>query len=246
MVKSKRPRKPSPRAAKPRAVRVYTLEIYLISGPLSDEFVSKNPVVCRTVQIRADQTLADLHEGIWSAFGRTQDQMYEFQVGPIASDRVARRFVLPGALGMTLDGTPPPVGLVTDTTLDAVALSPGQRFSYWFDFAADWWHQVRVKAVERKQPRGRYPKVTRRLGEDPPQPSAEDLRTDADPRVISGDQAADVSCLIGEMHLSKGDFGRAIEAFTRAIDNQPTADAYLGRARAYRGLAERDEQRAQR
>ena len=31
-----------------------------------------------------------------------------------------------------------------------------------------------------------------------------------------------------------------IEAFTRAIETRPAADLYEGRARAYRGLAERD------
>src|SRR5262249_49953977 len=164
--------------------------------------------------------------------------------GPGHGVTTSRRYVLPGALGMTLDGTPPPDGLVTDTTLDALGLAAGQRFSYWFDFAVDWWHQVRVKTVNRTRPRGRFPKVTRRQGENPPQPTVDDLGMDRDPRVISGDQAADVSCLIAELHLSKGDFDRAVEAFSRAIDNQPTPDAYYGRARAYRGLAERDEKRA--
>jgi hypothetical protein len=61
---------------------------------------------------------------------------------------------------------------------------------------------------------------------------------------IPGPAAADVGCLIGELHLSKGDFERAVEAFTRSLESEPTADAFEGRARAYRGLAERDERRA--
>ncbi len=56
--------------------------------------------------------------------------------------------------------------------------------------------------------------------------------------------AADVGCLIGEMHLNKGEYHKAIEAFTRAIENQPTADVYEGRAAAYRALADLDEQKA--
>ena len=58
---------------------------------------------------------------------------------------------------------------------------------------------------------------------------------------VGGSAAADVGCLIGEMHLGKGEFDRAIEAFSRAIDNQPSADALEGRARAYRALAALDE-----
>jgi hypothetical protein len=56
--------------------------------------------------------------------------------------------------------------------------------------------------------------------------------------------AADVGCLVGEMHLGKGEFARAIEAFTRSLAVSPTADAFEGRARAYRGLAAEDERRA--
>jgi tetratricopeptide (TPR) repeat protein len=56
--------------------------------------------------------------------------------------------------------------------------------------------------------------------------------------------AADMGCLIGELHLSKGDYAKAVEAFTRSIANNPSADVYEGRARAYRALAAEDESRA--
>lgn len=55
------------------------------------------------------------------------------------------------------------------------------------------------------------------------------------------DAVADMGCLIGEMHLKQGEFEKAIEAFTRAIDTHPAPDLFEGRARAYRALAERDE-----
>lgn len=56
--------------------------------------------------------------------------------------------------------------------------------------------------------------------------------------------AADVGCLIGEMHLQNHEYHKAIEAFSRAIANTPTPDAYMGRSRAYRALATLDEQNA--
>jgi tetratricopeptide (TPR) repeat protein len=59
--------------------------------------------------------------------------------------------------------------------------------------------------------------------------------------VIEDDAMADMGCLIGEMHLKQGEFEKAIEAFTRAIDTHPAPDLFEGRARAYRALAERDE-----
>ncbi|MFO0845315.1 MAG: hypothetical protein U0797_23515 [Gemmataceae bacterium] len=55
------------------------------------------------------------------------------------------------------------------------------------------------------------------------------------------DAMADMGCLIGEMHLKQGEFEKAIEAFSRAIDTHPAPDLFEGRARAYRALAERDE-----
>ena len=67
---------------------------------------------------------------------------------------------------------------------------------------------------------------------------------EATPDCIPTSAAADVGCLIGELHLSKGEYAKAIEAFSRAIENQPTADAYEGRAKAYRALADLDEQKA--
>lgn len=57
---------------------------------------------------------------------------------------------------------------------------------------------------------------------------------------ILNDSAADMGCLIGEMHLKQGEYEKAIEAFSRAIDTHASTDLYEGRARAYRGLAERD------
>ena len=61
---------------------------------------------------------------------------------------------------------------------------------------------------------------------------------------LDGRAAADMGCLIGEMHLKAGEFEKAIEAFTRAIQTRPAPDLYEGRARAYQGLAERDERQA--
>jgi tetratricopeptide (TPR) repeat protein len=56
--------------------------------------------------------------------------------------------------------------------------------------------------------------------------------------------AADVGCLLGEMHLQNQDYHKAIEAFSRALVNDPTRDAYVGRARAYRALAALDDHAA--
>jgi hypothetical protein len=56
--------------------------------------------------------------------------------------------------------------------------------------------------------------------------------------------SAEVSLLVAEDHLRQQDYRQAVEAFSRAIDNSPSADAYEGRARAYHALALADERRA--
>jgi tetratricopeptide (TPR) repeat protein len=67
---------------------------------------------------------------------------------------------------------------------------------------------------------------------------------EAEPEDLSGTAAADAACLVGEMHLAKGEYEKAIQAFTQAITGNPTADAYEGRANAYRALGERDQRQA--
>jgi hypothetical protein len=72
--------------------------------------------------------------------------------------------------------------------------------------------------------------------------SAESVADDGDGSIA--DSAADVGLLVGEQHLRDGNYARALAAFNRAIEVEPTPDAYEGRARAYQGLAELDERQA--
>lgn len=148
--------------------RLYTLEVFLIGGPVTQKFTKKNPVVSRTLLIRGDQTLEDLHHALFDAFGREEEHMYEFQFGKGPMDPEGLRYVLPTAFKGP-GGGPPPAGRVDRTSLDSLNLKEGDRFGYWFDFGDDWWHQINVETVEEKVPRGKYPRVTKRVGKSPPQ-----------------------------------------------------------------------------
>ncbi len=149
--------------------RFYTVEVFLLSGPITEKFAKKNSVVSRTIQIRGDQTLEDLHHAIFDAYGRWEEHMYEFQFGKGPMDPKARRYVLPNALEIQQDQPNPPVGRVDQTALDSLGLKVGDRFGYWFDFGDDWWHLINVEAIEDKLPRGKLPKVTKKVGKSPPQ-----------------------------------------------------------------------------
>jgi hypothetical protein len=95
--------------------------------------------------------------------------MYEFQFGGKGpNDPKARRYSL-AALIAAESGEGKIQGDVRKTTLDSLNLKKDEAFGYWFDFGDDWWHQINVVSIEDKSPRGRYPRVTNRIGKSPPQ-----------------------------------------------------------------------------
>jgi hypothetical protein len=145
------------------------LEVFLIGGRVSAKFAKKNRVVSRTILIRGDQTLEDLHHAIFEAYGRWEEHGYEFQFGKGPMDPKGLRYVLPTAFEMRLGKAKRPAGRVDLTTIESLGLKVGRRFGYWFDFGDDWWHQINVKEVNDTVPRGHYPKIIKRQGENPPQ-----------------------------------------------------------------------------
>ena len=214
--------KPRNHSAGKNGVRLYTLEVVLAEGPVSEDFLEQNPDVSRTLQIRGDQTLEDLHEALLAAFDRADDQLFAFYLGA----------------GRKADGKP----LTPAETLAALNLRVGRRLRYHFDLDDDWTHDVKVAAVGDPEPDVKYPRVVRRVGQSPPQYA--EKGGEAAAAGLPG-AAADVSLLIGEMHLKDGEYARAVEAFTRSIEaDSKAADEYEGRARAYRALAAADERRA--
>jgi hypothetical protein len=171
--KATKPAQPEPSAGSSAAKtgpRLYTLEVAIMTGPISKKFVKQNPQISRTIQIRGDQTLEDLHEAIFQAFDRFDPHMYEFQFGKGPMDPDGSRYVMPDAYeSQDMFDEETPAGTVDKTTLDSLGLELGRSFGYWFDFGDDWWHQINVDGVEDVDPAGLYPRVTNRIGKSPPQ-----------------------------------------------------------------------------
>jgi len=111
---------------------------------MTEKFIKENPVIFRTIQIREDQTLEQLHRAIFDAFGREDEHMYEFQFGEGPMDQKGKRYVLPMALTEPVSEFQKPAGDVTSTSIKALDLKVDQAFGYWFDFGDDWWHQINV------------------------------------------------------------------------------------------------------
>jgi len=143
---------------------LYVLEVDLIHGPVAESFIKKNPQIARTIEIKGAQTLQALHRILFQAFDREEEHLYEFQVGGEGpDDPECQRY------GLVLDGQLDYAGDVTKTSLNALNLMPGDMFGYTFDFGDDWWHVLEVKAIHETAPKGKYPKITHRVGKSPPQ-----------------------------------------------------------------------------
>jgi Plasmid pRiA4b ORF-3-like protein len=137
MARTRKSARPEGQPAEQGNVRLYTVEVFLLSGPVTEKFAKKNRVVSRTIQIRGDQMLQDLHYAIFDAFGRWEEHAYEFQFGKGPMDPKGRRYVLPGAFEAAGREDNPPAGRVDMTTIASLGLKVGDRFGYWFDFGDD-------------------------------------------------------------------------------------------------------------
>jgi len=138
---------------------------------MTDAFVRANPVVSRTIEIRADQTLNQLHRAIFEALDRWDDcHLHEFHLGREPRDRHARRYVLPFAFDDPQDlDEEPAAGSVTQTRLGGLGLEVGSVFWYWYDFGDNWYHELRVLAIGEAGPKVKYPRVVASVGDSPPQ-----------------------------------------------------------------------------
>ncbi|MGA9098321.1 MAG: plasmid pRiA4b ORF-3 family protein [Methanotrichaceae archaeon] len=150
--------------------KLYTLVVYLIGGSAGGEF--EGQTISRTIQIRGDQTLEDLHRAIFKAFNRFDEHLYEFMLNVGPSDKIA-------TYSLPIYETVPAfeeemAGDVRTTIIDSLGLEVDQEFGYRFDFGDNWEHQIRVTAIEETSGKGRYPKVVERVGKSPPQYPDED------------------------------------------------------------------------
>lgn len=157
--------------------KLYTLVVYLMAGPISDGFEDK--IISRTIQIRGDQTLEDLHKAIFKASNRFDSHLYEFNLGEGPDDGTAV-YSLPMPMKIPeLDEEM--AGDVRTTTIDSLGLEVGRAFGYLFDFGDNWLHQINVTEVEEAPGKGRYPKITEKVGRSPPQYPDEDEPNEDEP-----------------------------------------------------------------
>ena len=149
--------------------KVYVLEVFITDGLVTETFIEQNPVISRTIEISSEQTLETLHQAIFEAFDREDEHMYEFQIGGDSPyDTKSKRYGLSMAFMNELDENQY-TGDVAKTKIGSLNLKLNQPFGYWFDFGDDWRHQINVIDIKNATPPKKYPIVTERIGESPPQ-----------------------------------------------------------------------------
>lgn len=135
--------------------------------------------VSRRIALRGDQTLHDLHEAIFAAFDRFDEHLYSFYFPKAPARRKTagpqpREYTAP----QMFDEPDPLDGErrfdASATKLDELALRPGQRFEYLFDFGDSWWHEGTVEAVNPSVSGAKYPQIRESRGASPPQYEAVD------------------------------------------------------------------------
>ncbi len=116
--------------------RLYTMVVYLVGGPAGGKF--EGNTIFRTIQIKGDQTLEDLHRAIFKAFNRFDEHLYEFLLNSGPEDKIAT-YSLPiyeviPALEEEMAGD------VRTTTIDSLNFKVDQEFGCRFDFGDNWEH----------------------------------------------------------------------------------------------------------
>jgi hypothetical protein len=122
--------------------------------------------VRRTIGVRDDLTLVDLHYALQSAFGWDDDHLYAFWLrgGFWASD--TDHYVHPHHAA-----TSDPLGHSACAALGGLGLRAGQRLSYVFDFAREWRVDITVRDL-RPDGERRSPRLLESAGAAPPQYAA--------------------------------------------------------------------------
>jgi hypothetical protein len=141
-------------------------QVYVFAAGLSG-----CPGVRRTVAVRSDQTLIDLHDALQSAFAWDNDHLYSFWLDGKFWSRAGHEYTHPWHAaepgpfaGFGLGPEPQSAAI----RLDRLELTKGQRIAYLFDFGDEWRVRLTVRQIS-VDDGGRYPRLLKSAGDAPPQ-----------------------------------------------------------------------------
>src|SRR5215213_3858806 len=120
--------------------------------------------VRRSIAVRQDLTLVDLHYALQSAFGWDDDHLYAFWLEDRFWASSGEHFTRP----CVADESDALAGRSAAIRLDRLALEPGRRLAYVFDFGDEWRVRLHVRDViaDAGDP---SPRLLESVGTPPPQ-----------------------------------------------------------------------------
>jgi hypothetical protein len=144
-------------------MNIYRLKVTLLGGsPWAEE------TVWRTIEMKGNQTLDQLHKAIFKAFDRWDEHLYSFYMTKNRRD-ATQEYASP----YLFEDNDFPFGEkprnARRAKLDDLGLRPRRKFYYMFDYGDDWEHVVEVLSVKDEEPAGRYPRISDSHGESPEQ-----------------------------------------------------------------------------
>lgn len=130
--------------------------------------------IWRTVLLRGDQNLDDLHEAIFAAFDRYDEHLYCFYFPKarrrrLPSGKPPREYRSPHGFDRTKGFEIDNQYNAAKARLDDLRLKVGQTFEYLFDFGDEWWHEIIVQEIGPSESGGTYPRILEKRLASPPQ-----------------------------------------------------------------------------
>lgn len=127
--------------------------------------------VRRTIAVRSDQTLIDLHYALQAAFDWDDDHLYSYWLNGEFWAREGGEYThpfhaaMPNPLGPFAMGPAPESA---EIRLDRLRLKQGQRIAYLFDFGDEWRVRLTLRQITAADGQA-YPRLLESVGEAPPQ-----------------------------------------------------------------------------
>jgi Plasmid pRiA4b ORF-3-like protein len=143
----------------PKQVYVFKADLVGVTG------------VRRTIAIRTDQTLDDLHHALRASFAWHDEHLYSFWLKGGFWARNASEYThpfhaaQPNPLGPLAPG---PAPKSADVRLDRLNLRRGQRIAYVHDFGDEWRVTLTLRQIT-ADGGGSYPQLLEHVGDAPPQ-----------------------------------------------------------------------------
>ena len=129
------------------------------------------PKLYRVIEVSGDCSFDDLHESIFEAFHRYDYHLYSFFITRKNSQNIRQIYDAPEithpqnmedimGLGRTRRSA-------AKTRIADIGFDRNDVFHYLFDFGDDWWHRIRVQAVNETKSNRKHIKLIKPVGESP-------------------------------------------------------------------------------